>query len=184
LSFDTFNDYASYEKLPNLSINILEKLLENEDLWKLIANDNPDALSPSNPSLTPKEKRDLIYKGEEDSSPFRIFTQPSTDDAFSVQTTQLRIYPSVTDPYRRVLAYSDIVFEIITHAKINTLQDGTSRIDHIHYEVLKTLNGKDIKGVGNLFFDSGSRSTNRAILKINNNKNYFGFMLVMSTNIG
>lgn len=185
MPFETFNDYANYDKQVYFSYNIIEKLFENENIWRLIAYDEPDALNPSTKSnLTTAEKKALIYRGEEDSSLFRVFQQPSTDDAFSNENTQLRVYPSITDPYKRTLAYVDIAFEILTHSKINTLENTTTRIDNLLSEILGTLNGKDINGVGNLFFDKSARSSNSARLRLNNNKNYFGFILIMTTNVG
>ena len=67
-------------QLKGMSYEILKYLiLNNEDIWKLLKYTTPDALSK--PNLTLAEKTALIYNGETDASPYRVFRQSCADDA-------------------------------------------------------------------------------------------------------
>lgn len=175
--------YNPYSTMPNLPYNIIEYLLyNNETIWKLLKYPERDALDK--PNLTNEEKALLIYNGEIDSQNYRVFQQEFTDDSFETQCTQLRIFPYGIEPTNRTVGVLDLSFEINTHVKIEHLSNYTSRINVLISELISTLNGVEIGGMGVLFFDYGRRRTNGMRRVGSNNKNFFVAKLTMSCNIG
>ena len=180
------NDYNQFLGVDEFAYNIFEYLFLNETLWKLIKYDGNDALNPSNANLTSAEKIELLWVGdEEDSSGYRVFMQPSTDDAFEDVTTQLRIFERETIPESRVVGTVLMCVEILVYNKNNGLKNSKkTRLSAIKSEVIQSLNGVNIKGVGNLFLDQmGNRKTG-AVLSLNNSKNYFGYVITLATHVG
>lgn len=157
LSLNHYNKLKGYDLL---SYKVISYLIENnEDIWKMLKYNTPDALSKSN--LTQEEKASLIYSGETDSEPFKVFRDPFTDDVFTEQVCQLRIFPNSTYPENRIMSIQDICIQIVCHVKINYLDDYVIRLDRIIYELINTLNGSDIGTVGQFYFDrERSRSNN------------------------
>lgn len=179
-----FDDYCcnQFEGLEDMPYKIIEyMILHNENIFKLLKYNDTDALDK--PNLTFEEKVALIYKGEQDSSQFRIFMQPYTDDAIINEIAQFRVFPEYIYPKDNIKAEVYFAFEILTHNKINTLKDGyKTRIVCLLNEVLRTFNGININGVGKLFFDAKvSRSVTVARQNIYNQRNYFGYTIVMGT---
>lgn len=179
-----FNSYNKFKNYSQLSYNIISYLINNnEDIWKMLKYNDPTALSQ--PNLTQSEKSELIYKGETDSEPFRVFRDPFTDDAYEKQVSQLRVFPSYTNPENHIVAIQDIQIQIVVHNKINYLDDYVMRLDYLIEEVLRTLNGADIGGLGVMFFDR-TRSRNDNIYRgagIGNNRNFLGALITMSVNM-
>jgi hypothetical protein len=177
--------YNQYEGLENIPDNIVTHMINNnENLFKMLKYDDLSPLSHSN--LTSTEKRTLIYKGETDSTPFRIFLQPSTDDAVSTQNSQLRVYIDNVYPEDRIKGLVTVTFEVLTHNKLNTIEKGhKSRSLSMANEVLKTFNGCIVESVGELFFNAqASRRMNYMKQNLYNGKNYFGYSICMSTWVG
>ena len=71
-------------------------MINNENIWKLLKYNEPNALS--NPSLTLNEKAALIWDGNGDSESYKVFRTPYLDDMFTEQTTQLRVYLTTVYP--------------------------------------------------------------------------------------
>ena len=180
----SINEYSDYEALNMMSFSIINYLVENnEDIWKLLKYNDNDALSPSNPNLSKSEKGSLIYSGQPDASLYRVFMQPATDSAFEKQSTQLRVYPDIIIPHNRINGTVTMTFEIVSHADLNSLSNYGTRIVWIIQQLIKTFNGKNIKGVGNLAFDKQGCPYDSAKQNLYNRKNYFGYTLMMSTHI-
>lgn len=184
----TFNDYNKLTGYKNISYNIISFLMDyNEDIWKVLKYESPDALYK--PELTRAEKGALIYNGQEDSSPYRVFRDEfPTDDAFEDRVSQLRIFPVTTSPIDRNYSVQDIVIEFITHVKINHLEDYLTRIDFVAEEIIKTLNGQDVGFMSPLSFDatpsSGRRTNVIQRRNMGNNKNFTGVAIIMSCKVG
>lgn len=180
--------YNTYSKIDKFEYKVIEHLFSNEDLWKLIKYNDSDALSPNKPNLTTQEKKDLIWtgqlnsSGDIDSSKYRVFKQSLTDDSFGDMTTHLRVYIGEVVPDNGIIGTVDIYIEILTHSKLNGLMDTElNRISSLLKNVLGTLNGSSIDGVGNLYFNADATRRNKAKHAINNGKNYFGYLIIMST---
>lgn len=176
--------YNTYKEFPAMGIKIIEHLFSNnEDIWKLLKHNSPDALQK--PNLTIGEKRALIYTGEGVQTEFRIFRQPFIEDVFEDVVAQLRVYNSMLLPINRVHGVIDFCFEIVVHNKIIAIEGGyLNRMEVILQQLIGALNGTEIGGVGKFFFNQEGQYTNRAQLMIYNNRNYVGYKLIMSTRTG
>ena len=185
-SIDSLIDRTAYNKFKTVrsfGYRILCYLIEkNEEIWKLLKYNTPDALSK--PNLTIKEKRDLIFTGNGDSEDFRIFRSPFLDDAITSQEAQLRIYNSVLSPGNRSVGTVDICIECLCHNKIINLDNYESRIEVMIQQVLECLNGADIAGVGVLAFDKDMSEYDICRMNIYNNRNFFGATIWMSVKVG
>lgn len=175
------NAYNTLDRLPLMSYKIIEHLvLNNEDLWKILKYDTSDSLDK--PNLTLDEKTALIYPGNGlDGNNFRFFMDFFIDDSFNTQCSLVRVYPLVISPQNRII--SDITFciEVLSHCKITHLNNYTNRNVYMMQQIIKTLNGGDVNGVGLLAFDRMGNSNDRAVLNISNNRNYQGYSIYMST---
>lgn len=178
----------AYNKLTNyrlLSYYIISYLMDNNEIiWKLLKYPNNDALDM--PNLTLTEKAELIYNGEINAEPFRVFrTAFPMDDAYTEQITQLRIFPTYNNPENRMASVQDFMINPITHVKLSHLNDYSTRIDTMVEEVIRTLNGVLVEGVGVMYFDAGRQRSNsiKYTPNIGNNKNFEGAYIIMSCNL-
>lgn len=179
------SSYNQYDGLQNFTLLIIQHLmLNNEDIWKLLKYDTQDALEK--PNLTREEKAKLIYPGASggDMDDYRVFRTPYLDDLTTNQQTQLRVYLESITPDTRLYGTVDVNIEVICHVKMIELNDYQNRAESIVWQVIKTLNGADVGGIGKLFFDrSGSFYD---LIKMNryNNRNFYGYTITMSTKMG
>lgn len=179
------SSYNQYDGLQNFTLLIIQHLmLNNEDIWKLLKYDTQDALEK--PNLTREEKAKLIYPGASggDMDDYRVFRTPYLDDLTTNQQAQLRVYLESITPDTRLYGTVDVNIEVICHVKMIELNDYQNRVESIVWQVIKTLNGADVGGIGKLFFDrSGSFYD---LIKMNryNNRNFYGYTITMSTKMG
>jgi hypothetical protein len=174
------DSYNKYKTTKRMGYNIISFLISNnEDMWKLLKYNKPNALSQ--PNLTQSEKLALIYRGEEQVRPFRVFRQWQLDDAFSEECTILKVYLSEIDPVDKFDGIASFCIDILTHSKVQTLDTGDNRIEVIFQQIIETLNGVNVGGIGQLFFDKKGSRNNRASLSLSNNRNYSGMNITMST---
>jgi hypothetical protein len=178
-----YNQYAGYSQIP---YKIMEYLMTtNENLWRLCAYPESDALSPSRLNLTIAQKRALIYGGQTDSTPYRVFTVKYTDDAVERVQTQIRIYMNRVYPKDYVVGMIDFCIDVFCHNKIAVLTYPgykPNRYDVMFEEVMKTLNGKDVDTLGRLFFNAEANGRNSAELVSFDSKHWFqGYQIRMST---
>lgn len=177
---NSVNEYSSWENLNMFSYNCISYLMNNnENIWKLLFYLTPDALDK--PNLTMSQKRNLIYKGQVDSSLYRIFMDGGNNDAFDQQCTILKVYPIVLIPDNKIVGTASIEFDCLSHYKVNTLNTYSLRSLTIIQELIKTLNGAEIEGLGVLSFDRKGSSYNKGLFNLSNDKSYSGYSLVMST---
>jgi hypothetical protein len=173
-----YNQYVGLGMMPYKIITHL--LLNNEDIFKLLKYNENNALDLNNLSIS--EKRNLIYKGQTDSSPYKIFMQPTTDDAFPDTGSFLRVYIVDIYPTDHIKGLVTIAFEILCHNKINSLNNYSTRMHWMLQNILSTFNGANIDGIGELFFNAkASNRMNYAKQNLYNGKNYFGYTICMST---
>jgi hypothetical protein len=157
---DTSSAYNKFTDYPLLSYNITSYLMDNNELiWKLLYYDTPDAWDKGN--LTSAQKAALIYKGEEDGTPFKVFFDPGNPDVETKQTSVLKISPIGAVAKNRTVGIITMCMEVYVHYKINTLSNYTTRMDTIIQQIVETLNGVDVGGVGKLFFDGLRDQTDR-----------------------
>ena len=175
--------YNTYNTTRGFGYAILKYLMvNNEEIWKLLKYDTPDALSK--PNLTMEEKRKLIWNGTGDAEEYRVFRSPFLDDAITSQISQLRIYNSVFSPDNRSVGTIDISIECLCHNKIVNLDNYESRPEVMIQQVIECLNGQDIAGVGVLAFDKDMSVYDVCRMNVYNNRNFFGYSLWISAKVG
>lgn len=182
--------YANYDFIPKVSYDIISNLMDNPDaeiIWKLLAGRNREDWDSLN--LTKAQKRNLIYKGEENAADFSIFFDSGMDDVLTQEKCYLRVYPyfaTPTDPYRGII---DVAFEIICHYSVNTLSNYQTRVDTIVAAILRCLNGANIStgnqdagALGAMYFNQGKSKMDK--MQNFNQPPFKGKVLVMSVNAG
>lgn len=179
------SSYNQYDGLQNFTLLIIQHLmLNNEDIWKLLKYDTQDALEK--PNLTREEKAKLIYPGASggDMDDYRVFRTPYLDDLTTNQQAQLRIYLESITPDTRLYGTVDVNIEVICHVKMVELNDYQNRAESIVWQVIKTLNGADVGGIGKLFFDRNGSFYDLIKMNRYNNRNFYGYTITMSTKMG
>lgn len=177
--------YNKYDGLQNLTLYLIQYLmLNNEDIWKLLKYDTQDALEK--PNLKREEKAALIYPGNSggDMDDYRVFRTPYLDDINTSQQAQLRVYLESITPDTLVYGTVDVNIEVICHVKMIELNDYQNRVESIVWQVLKTLNGVEVGGIGKLFFDRNGSFYDLIKMNRYNNRNFYGYTITMSTKMG
>lgn len=152
-----------------------------EIIWKILKYNTNNPYSSSIPNLTKDEKASLIYDGSEIGTDFRVFLDQGMEDSVSDIMTLIRVYPLAILPENYANGLASINFEVYSHFKTNTMINVQTKIDTVIQALIKSLNGKPIGGVGNLFFNAG-RSRYDKVVAIGSSP-YKGKCLTMSTNI-
>lgn len=173
-----YNKFTGFSDICTRLLNFL--MVENENVWKLLFYDSPDALEQ--PNLTMEQKRSLVYKGYGDSEDYKVFRCPYIDDSMTKECTQLRHYALTINPENRSMSIVDVAFDCITHTKLSDLEGCQNRVERMVEEILGTLNGREVDGVGKIFFDSRRAAYDAARNSIFNNRYFYGFQIVMSVN--
>ena len=179
------SSYNQYDGLQNFTLLIIQHLmLNNEDIWKLLKYDTKDALEK--PNLTREEKAKLIYPGASggDMDDYRVFRTPYLDDLTTNQQAQLRVYLESITPDTRLYGTVDVNIEVICHVKMIEINDYQNRAESIVWQVIKTLNGADVGGIGKLFFDRNGSFYDLIKMNRYNNRNFYGYTITMSTKMG
>lgn len=185
-----FNTFERLSEVPNKIV--MEYLWKNENIWKLLyytldENKNPIPKPLEMKNLTAKQKRDLIYQGVGDIKNYRVFfTMFPQNEEINDQIQQLRIYRSRILPsnaFRSGVAWK---FDLPCHFGVQTIIVDNivrNRADVLQEEILKTLNGVEIGGVGALQFnyDMDSRISDRSDF-VKFNIQFSGHSFTMSCN--
>ena len=172
--------YNTYGTLADFSYNCITILMEeNEMVWKLLKHNNPDAWNETN--LSREAKADLVYKGQQDASTSRVFLDIGQPDVLTEQISILRISPVSIVPRNRTVGIVSMMFEVYSHYKCNHLSSYQTRIDLICQNLLGIFNGREVGGIGKMFFDN-MRSTDNKMTQ-GGVTPFRGKRLVLSTNV-
>jgi len=152
-----YRSYNNFDTFPLTAYNVIAHLIENNELiWKLLKYDDANAWKSDaeHPNLTKAEKGALIYDGQFlKLNNYRVFLDIGQDQAFTKEACILRVSP--VDLYATNYVYGDLVLglEVYCHYEINTMSNYQTRTDKVTQQLIETLNGVEIEGVGQLFFD-------------------------------
>jgi len=147
--------YSNITGFKNLSYNCINFLLNsNEDVWKLLFYNEPDALNKTN--LTAEQKRSLIFAGQPDETLYRVFSSEKQPNAWVHEACILRIFPSVIYPDNRTVNTIMMTFDIYSHYRIDTLSNHNTRVDTIVEEIVSLFSGSNVGGLGRLAFNVAS----------------------------
>lgn len=190
LSNDNYISTNSFKDMAKIPYKIIDDLINNQSddaemLWKLLKYSNVDALSKEN--LTKKEKRDLIWMGQDKEQDFSVFLKPLIGSALNsdVSQTQIRLYRQTTMPSSSLDSIICFEVDLITNEKSCYAYDVDEvlceRTDLMESLFLSVFNNRDIGiGSGYLSYDRTlSRSCNSQ-LNISNSKNFYGRSLILA----
>jgi len=156
--------YATYDMYDRISNNCIEYLINNnEDIWKLLKYQDEPLFQPN---LTLAEKQALIYCGQPDTTQYRVFLDRGQDDSFTETQCILKVSPHSLKPANYTNGRVSVLFEVYCHYKINhiaTSEYYTTRIDSVIKNLIKTLNGADIVGLGRIFLNAKASYDNGVI---------------------
>ena len=96
----------------------------------------------------------------------------------------LKIYKDVTIPQTHINAIAGYEFDILYGGKISMIEYNgipCNRGDVCEAEILSTLNGVEVGGVGKLEFTRRKLSASHSSLNIGDNKNFTGTSLLFSS---
>lgn len=171
--------------MPYIPYRILEYLAKNnENLWKILKYDTYDCLS--NPDLTFEEKMQLIWSHQGNQMDFRVFITALVEDMMPFSGTILKIYKDVTIPQNHINAIAGYEFDILYGGKISMIEYNgipCNRGDVVEAEILSTLNGVEVGGVGRLEFSRRKLGASRSALNIGDNKSFTGTSLLLAVDI-
>lgn len=177
--------YNNFLSMPYIPYRIIEYLAyNNENIWKILKYNTYDCLSEEN--LTFEEKMSLIWSHQADQENYRIFFTALVENMIPLSDTIIKIYKDITIPRSRVNAIAGYEFDILYGGKISLIEyNGVpcNRGDVCEAEILSTLNGVEIGGVGRLEFNTEKISASRSALNIGDNKSFTGTSLLLAVDI-
>ena len=207
--FVTESAFNRFVNLDNLEWKIISALVNSTSkyadyLWKILKYDSLDALSL--PSVSIEDRKKLIYNGNGESTQYRVFLSPYTDDGWEEQSSHLHVYVNRIDPIDHLRAKVCINIEIIVHHKISILYGDASayndqtnpveldenkepiilyknRASELLKDCIADLNGQMVNGVGVLQFNQKNSFNNYAQMNLWNGKKFFGYTISMSTQL-
>ena len=177
--------FNSLSGLPNAPYTILKYLaLNNENIWKMIKYNSYDALSM--PALSIDEKLNYVWKtgAQED---YSVFLTNIVGDAICEEKCVLKCYDyyiSATDLYIATPVYAFDFLYGVTMALVDKDGIPVNRGDLFINEILSTLNGAEINGIGKLMFNRNQTRYDFARSVIADSKKFTGVQIYLSTNMG
>jgi len=177
----TFN---KFESLPYIPYKIAAKLLENDNLFKLLKYNNYECLSE--PNLTMEEKADMIWKDQTNMADFYVYLTNVEPDELINSKTILKIYKYDNNPITPMMSTISYRLDILCGTKnalVNYNGVPCPRLDMIEMEILNSLNGEDVAGVGYLQFNHELSRSCRSMMTIGNNYTFTGTTMVMATQL-
>lgn len=179
--------YNSMSSLPFIPYNILVYLAEQEeaeDIWKMLAYSDYDALSK--PNLTFDQKMNLVWKNGPQEK-YGIFLTPLVEDSITESKSILKIYDYYI--HSRELYYGIVVyaFDFLYGGNMSLIEyEGVpvSRGDLFINKLLTVLNGVTVGGVGKIMFSEDSSRYDLAKATIGNSRNFTGIQIFMSVVVG
>ena len=205
--FVTGSAFNRYTNLDNIEWKIIDYLVKSKSkyanyLWKILKYDTEDCLTKAD--LTEKEKWALVYKNNGESTQYRVFMTPFTDDAWEQQSSHLHIYVYGINPMSHITGKVHVCFECIIHNKIsniygdaseynpntnpvelddngNPVIEYKSRATEMLKDIIAALNGEMINTIGVLQFNEDLSPYDTAKAALWNRKNFFGYRIIMTS---
>lgn len=175
----------TFNSMPQIPYQILTYLIDNnENLFKLLKYNSTDALQKDD--LTKKEKIALLYTevGKEDD--YHIFLKPLIGEEMTDSVTQLRLYKARITPTTNLKAVLNYEFDIVVGTKTNLVYDNNgipcSRLDMIESEIINSLCGTSMFGVGGFQFNRELSNLCVQNTGLSNSKSFFGSSFVLACN--
>ena len=177
--------YNNFISMPYIPYRIIEYLANNnENLWKILKYNTYDCLSEDD--LTFEEKMELVWSHEANQEDYNIFLTALVENMIPVSGTIIKIYKEMTLPRNHINAVAGYEIDILYGGKIALVEYNgipCNRGDVCEAEILSTLNGVEVDGVGKLEFSMKKLGSSRSSLNIGDNKSFTGTSLLMGVDI-
>ena len=177
--------YNNFVSMPYIPYRIVEYLAyNNENLWKILKYNTYDCLSKDN--LTFEEKMSLVWSHEANQEDYRIFFTALVENLIPTSETMIKIYKEIVIPKSTVNAVAGYEIDILYGGKISLIEyNGVpcNRGDVCEAEILSTLNGVEIGGVGRLEFNTRKLGSAKSMNNIGDNKSFTGNSLLLAVDI-
>ena len=177
--------YNKYISMPYIPYRIIEYLAyNNENLWKILKYNTYDCLSEDD--LTFEEKMELVWSHEANQEDYKIFLTALVENMIPISGTIIKIYKEMTLPRNHINAVAGYEIDILYGGKIALVEYNgipCNRGDDCEAEILSTLNGVEVDGVGKLEFSMKKLGSSRSSLNIGDNKSFTGTSLLMGVDI-
>lgn len=181
-----YNKFNQFTSMPYIPYRIIEYLISNnENIWKVLKYPTYDCLSQ--PNLTLKEKAEMIWKNQDRQQDYNVFLNPIVNNMIYDATTILKCYRLDSNPVNHIIATVSYEFDIIYGSKIPMIGlDGVpcTRGDVIEMELMKTLNGADVSGVGLLQYNTRLSGLCRSRANVGNDNTFNGISLIFAVQVG
>ena len=140
------------EKFSSNIINIIEKLLDNQEICNLVGQNGN--IPVKNPVLS----KDIAPSGIKE----RIYPYPFDIDFTDDVRSQIHVYyPSFSFENNGHATEIIVIFDIVVHKKIWLMTDNKKKVIRA-YEIVRnivsSMNGKNIDGIGKIHFIEGSHT--------------------------
>jgi len=140
-----FVDYVELNGVEKIINYLTSYIIQNDNICKLLKYNDENALSYS---LTDEDRYILIDSNPINKDNRRIYFQPYINKTIIKEQTELRIYPASFDIETRVLGKVYLAIDIILHNDLWDLVDSRIRPLALLNELLISLNGTNVEGIG------------------------------------
>lgn len=180
--------YPSYESARALPYDIINKLMtDNEEMWKLLRYEN--VIGKDNLSMA--EKRAMICTDSMNADKYNVVLQKFTEDAMTSDEgrvfAQIRLQVLSGYTMHPSSAKLSVVFQIVVNDKKMLCATDKTPYDNrafaICQNIIECLNGKPLNQNGNYLYMNGEEDYGGELKLVTYNKEYSGYILVMTTNI-
>lgn len=180
--------YADYQSVRTLPYDIVNKLIvDNEELWKLMKYDN----TVGKPNLTLDEKRTMICTDSINTDKYNVVLQKFTDEAMTSDEgrvfAQMRIQVLSGYSQSPSTAKISVLFQFVVNDKKMLCQTDVTPFDNRAFamcqNIISCLNGKPLGNTKNYLYINDDEDYNGDLKLVTFNKEYSGYVLIMSTNI-
>lgn len=178
-----FNQFTQLAYAPYRIIEYLAN--NNQNIWKMLYYSTYDCLSQTD--LTLSQKLELVWRGDAEQKEYNVFLNRTVEDAEPDSTCILKIYRVDNKPINHLLSTVSYEFDFLFGSKISLVEYNgicCNKGDVFESELMQTLNGVDIGGVGLLQFNHELSTLSRSSLNLGNNKTYSGDSIIMCTQNG
>lgn len=202
----TENENNRFQNLDGIEDKIVNYLIDSQssharNFWRLLKYDSLDALSQ--PNLTRKERKDLVWNDNGESTNKRVFLAPFIDDAWQQQCASVYIYVDEVIPTNHLLSKVIVTVETVVHSKISNVSGNgdpylnpdqkanpndsddqgnivvavKNRATVLLKSILAELSGVYFDGVGYLQFTQEKDKISMSKLSLWNSKSYYGHVI-------
>lgn len=178
--------YNQFTSLPFIPYKIVMALIENDNLCKLLYYNTYDCLDK--PNLTYEQKIEMIWSQNDNRmDKYNIFLTNTMSNEMTDAKCMLQCYRYDTKPDNYVISTLCYRFDFLFGSTTAMVEYGgypCNRGDVFEMELMKSLNGKDVAGIGYLQYNRMLSRLCGSNVGIGNNSTFTGVSIVMATQIG